>query len=169
MFQSIKAKLYFSFSIAIVVMILLAVSAFYFLNRTQAEIEQILDHDFHLITNALTLEKLLVDIETGERGYLLTGNESYLEPYENAAQTIDHIFERLQADVSDHPEQMKQLEQINHLVQVWLEWAVRPHIEARQGRSLEQALNRINLDSGRQYMDQIRQELAAFIQTKVAI
>jgi signal transduction histidine kinase len=45
--------------------------------------------------NLLETMALVVDAETGERGYLLTGKEEYLEPYNAALPKIDHSFHRL--------------------------------------------------------------------------
>ena len=45
--------------------------------------------------NLLETMALVVDAETGERGYLLTGKEEYLEPYTAALPKIDHSFSRL--------------------------------------------------------------------------
>jgi CHASE3 domain sensor protein len=45
--------------------------------------------------NLLETMALVVDAETGERGYLLTGKEEYLEPYTAALPKIDHSFHRL--------------------------------------------------------------------------
>lgn len=36
-----------------------------------------------------------VDVETGQRGYLLTGEKAYLEPYNNAIKTIDQEMNQL--------------------------------------------------------------------------
>src|ERR1700748_1638785 len=44
----------------------------------------------HDVINALdTLLSMMQDAETGQRGYLLTGNEKYLQPYEEALSKVD--------------------------------------------------------------------------------
>src|SRR5690606_34499561 len=47
----------------------------------------------------------LVDAETGQRGYLLTQDRQYLEPYQNAVATIDRTYQRLLHMVADTPGQ----------------------------------------------------------------
>ncbi len=50
-----------------------------------------------------TLLSQLKDAETGQRGFLLTGNPAYLEPYDAARQRLDADFKRLeQAPLPDN-------------------------------------------------------------------
>ena len=51
--------------------------------------------------NLLETLALVVDAETGERGYLLTGKEEYLEPYNAAVPRIDNAFHRLREMLVD--------------------------------------------------------------------
>jgi two-component sensor histidine kinase len=53
------------------------------------------------------------DLENGERGYLLTNDESYLEPYRAAKDSIGKIHENLKELVSDYPKQLAIVESIN--------------------------------------------------------
>ncbi len=48
--------------------------------------------------NNLTLLRLMVDAESGQRGYLLTGRNEYLEPYDTAVQEL----RRLVAELDDY-------------------------------------------------------------------
>ena len=52
--------------------------------------------------NLLEMLSLIVNAETGERGYLLTGNEEYLEPYNTAVPKIDNAFHRLREMLVDN-------------------------------------------------------------------
>jgi CHASE3 domain sensor protein len=61
--------------------------------------------DYAAVTHAYTvagqveaLMNRVTDGETGERGYLITGREDYLEPYNTFTSTIDHLYAEL-ADV----------------------------------------------------------------------
>src|ERR1700735_752244 len=49
------------------------------------------------------------DAETGQRGYLLTGNESYLQPYSAAAQEMGARLDALQRLTLDNPTQQDRL------------------------------------------------------------
>ena len=45
---------------------------------------------------------LIVDAETGQRGYLLTGKEEYLAPYTSAVPKVDGVFNRLREIAGRH-------------------------------------------------------------------
>ena len=63
----------------------------------QAWVEHTLDVRSQLLRTLATLQ----DAETGERGFLLTNDESFLEPYEAAIRAIDEQFDKLGKAVSD--------------------------------------------------------------------
>jgi len=57
------------------------------------------------------------DAETGQRGYLLTGNESYLEPFVSADASISNVTKQLRDLTADDPVQARRIEQALLLVQ----------------------------------------------------
>ena len=44
------------------------------------------------------------DVETGQRGYVLTGDEHYLDPVEIGMRRLDDTFEALRAMLADRPQ-----------------------------------------------------------------
>lgn len=72
------------------------------------------------------LDKLIasmVDMENGQRGYTMTGDESFLESYKSGAETFDGTFEKLISATSDNQEQQESLQQIKELKDSWVEMA----------------------------------------------
>jgi len=68
----------------------------------------------------LTLDEVLarlVDAETGQRGYLLTGDEAYLEPYREAIKNLDQVMGRLKVLNADNPNQRKYLQALEPLIE----------------------------------------------------
>src|SRR3954447_20453123 len=59
----------------------------YLLSTTQS-----VDHTDNVIAHADHLQKLLVDMETGLRGYLVTGSPVFLDPYRQAVVSLDTAF-----------------------------------------------------------------------------
>jgi len=70
------------------------------------------EHSERVIGNAQELRKLAVDMETGMRGYLLTGEESFLAPYRLAKPKIATNLNILGELVADNPEQIDRLRNI---------------------------------------------------------
>jgi len=61
-------------------------------------------------TNTSDVLKHLIDMETGQRGYLLTGDCSYLQPYTDAKSTIATDFAALRAGLAHRTEHELSLE-----------------------------------------------------------
>ena len=65
----------------------------------------------------------MVDMENGQRGYTMTGDESFLESYKSGVETFDGTFEKLISATSDNQEQQESLQQIKELKDSWVEMA----------------------------------------------
>jgi signal transduction histidine kinase len=79
-----------------------------------------LEHSHTAITLGQKTEKLLVDMETGARGYLLTGLEEFLEPYRKAKPQIEPSLIRLEKLVARRPDQLRRLAEISERDKSWL-------------------------------------------------
>ncbi len=51
----------------------------------------------------------MLDAETGQRGYLLTGNDRYLEPYDKALASVQQDLDNLRNQFLDSPDDMQEL------------------------------------------------------------
>ena len=105
------------------------------------------------------LETRLVDAETGQRGYLLTGDEAYLEPYRAAIKIIDEIMPRLKNLTSNDPNQQQQIQRLEPLIDSKLA-ELQKTIELRQRGEIAGANQLVLQGSGKQWMDQIRGVMA---------
>ncbi|MFO1082714.1 MAG: CHASE3 domain-containing protein [Reyranellaceae bacterium] len=97
----------------------------------------------------------LLDAETGQRGYLLTGEDPYLEPYNRAAASLDRELERLRRAVVADATASRAVEQLVPLVEAKMAELAGTVAEKRAGRS-DAALARLQSDQGRRLMDQAR-------------
>lgn len=52
------------------------------------------------------LKEIILDAETGQRGYLLTGNERYLEPYKNAINQVNQQLDKLRTTFTPYKDQL---------------------------------------------------------------
>lgn len=66
-----------------------------------------------------SLQRSLIDMETGMRGYLLTGNKSYLEPYHSSEALLPSQFNLLKEYMRNKPEQLKRVKEIEDLHFKW--------------------------------------------------
>jgi len=100
--------------------------------------------------------KDLTDMETGQRGYLLTGNPSYLQPYIDAKGRIGTDFADLRAGLSNRAEsersQVSQLESLATSKQAEMELS----ISLRQQGYRHRAFMLVDSNEGMEYMDRAR-------------
>ena len=75
--------------------------------RSQDAVEQ-MTHGQNTRSAVNTLLQSMLDAETGQRGYLLTGNETYLEPYDKAVATVQTNLDRLRNQFMDSPDDMQE-------------------------------------------------------------
>ncbi|MBT2295922.1 response regulator [Pseudomonas fluorescens] len=80
-------------------------------------------HTDRVINNANEALKLSVDLETGMRGYLLTGDEHFLDPYEVAKPRIAVALETLLELTADNPVQVDRLRKVQALQMEWANYA----------------------------------------------
>ena len=104
------------------------------------------------------LEELLSDMkdaETGQRGYILTGQESYLEPYQAVVGNIDQKIAELKDLIVDQPSQQKQFATLESLIAAKLA-ILKQTIYLRQNQGFDAALQLIQTNQGKYLMDNIR-------------
>ncbi|CAN5598469.1 hypothetical protein BH10BAC4_BH10BAC4_19860 [soil metagenome] len=68
-------------------------------------------HNYKVIQASTRLLSLLKDVEIGHRGYLITTDKSFLQPYEEAMTDINHDIDTLRLLVKDNPRQLEILQQ----------------------------------------------------------
>src|SRR5713101_4540924 len=124
-----------------------------------AEADAWQNHTYEVLNTLNVTVARLVDAETGQRGYLLTGEDSYLEPYRAAIKNIDQTIGNLKSLTSDNPNQQKRIQLLEPLVEKKVTELQRT-IDLRKNEGLA-AANRVVLEgSGKHWMDQIRAVVA---------
>jgi signal transduction histidine kinase/CHASE3 domain sensor protein len=100
-----------------------------------AELEKqfvrLVQHDLKLADDAEQLLRMMVDLETGKRGYLLTGDRSFLAPYEQARQDIEGLLSEAQ-DVAEDGMEDERVSAFGRLVHDWIANVSEPQIRARE-------------------------------------
>ncbi len=107
----------------------------------------------------------VVGAETGQRGFLLTSNPAYLQPFEQARVAVPRQFEALDRLTADDPVQAARTANLKPLIARKFEEMDQTIAYTRAGRQ-EEALAIINSDAGFQLMKSIRDELTAILDTE---
>ncbi len=100
--------------------------------------------------------KDVTDMEAGQRGYLLTGNESYLQPYADAKGRIEMDFANLRAGLSTRTQRERSLESQLESLATSKQAEMGRSISLRQQGYRLRSFKLIDTDEGKGYMDAIR-------------
>ncbi|HSJ75432.1 MAG TPA: CHASE3 domain-containing protein, partial [Gemmatimonadales bacterium] len=135
--------------------ILLIGLAFMVMVRRNNAAQRWVDHTQAVLRSADQVIATLVDAETGQRGYLLTGRESYLGPYNTGIKAHVAALDRLRALTLDNPAQQHRLDTL-------AAWSVRKRtellrtIDVHRNAGAGAALAIVESGQGRATMDSIR-------------
>ncbi|UXH77350.1 CHASE3 domain-containing protein [Roseateles amylovorans] len=122
-----------------------------FLTRTSYEVT----HTHQALATIDGLLSAMKDAETGQRGFLLTGDDSYLEPYRSAVTEVPRMIVQLRALIRDNPSQQSRLNQaaimMDNLLQLHKE-----RIDTRKAAGEDAAMRLVRMGDGKRRMDELR-------------
>ncbi len=141
--------------------------------RKVATSVQWVSHTHEVMTHLEQVVSTLKDAETGQRGYLLTGERVYLEPYEQALSRIPGQLERLRALTIDNPPQTAhalKLEQLaGERLAVLRQGIDRFQAEPDKNRALLLSRQYLLQGEGKRVMDLARDEVYGMLQLERAL
>ncbi len=125
------------------------------------------DHTHEVLASAARILAHAVDMETGMRGYLLAGEEDFLEPYSAGKAAFFKDIQALQKTVDDNPPQVARLKEAEVLIGDWIEQVVEPAFSLRE--RVNSGLDRldaiddyVSAKKGKKYFDAFRAKIAEF-------
>jgi CHASE3 domain sensor protein len=114
-----------------------------------------------VLAQIAAVAQALTDMETGQRGYLLTGDESYLQPYMDAKARIGTEFASLRDAFSERPEEERSSEAQLETLAASKQEEMERTITFRQKGYRHRAFVLVNTNEGKEYMDRARTLLAS--------
>ncbi len=112
--------------------------------------------------SAVAVRTSLQDMETGQRGFLLTGDEAYLDPYNSARDSVMEDFERLSAVLAPYTQAQEPMQRMRGAIQDKLA-EMDTTISLRRQDRLDEAVAIMRTDRGKAAMDEMREVLNAII------
>ena len=119
-------------------------------------------HSYRVLGTLKDLAIALRDAETGQRGFVLTGKDEYLAPYDAARDRIGVVQGEIQRLTGDNPVQQQRLRDLAPVIQHKLEELAQT-VQARRDGGLDAALRIIGSDAGRSYMRDAETSLASML------
>jgi len=115
-----------------------------------------------ITTSAIRLEKLVVDVQNGVRGYAITGNARFLEPYKAAVRALPGQQDEFEALASGQPRQRKRAHELNAMILDYVTYFADPVLQFTN----RQAAKLASSDEGQRQADDIRKQFGKFIRAE---
>jgi signal transduction histidine kinase/CHASE3 domain sensor protein len=136
----------------------------------EAQFERLVSHDLKLADDAEVLLRIMSDLETGKRGFLLTGDRSFLEPYEQGRHDLELVLANAQATAENGKED-ERVAAFGRLVREWIATVSEPQIQARAaGHPVVDpemtAAGKTRTDEMRNILDELRKEARDAAETR---
>ena len=120
-----------------------------------------------ILTEIQAILSTMKDAEAGQRGYVITGKENYLEPYNRALNDIFQQQRRLRGLIQE-PSVVRQLAPLDEQIAARLT-SLRETVELRRSHGLDAAQERILTGEGKRKMDDIRATIAQLDKSERAL
>lgn len=147
-------KLGVGFGFAGLVLLVIGMTG-YFSTHRLIENDKLVSHTHQVRRDLSELLSELKDAETGQRGFVITGIESFLSPYLSAVEQIKTTYEHLRSLTSDNPDQQRRLERLKPLIDAKLAELKRT-IDMRRKDGLELTAKLVSDGEGMELMDDMR-------------
>src|SRR6266853_1799622 len=134
-------KLGAGFALAGIALLVVAMAGYRNIHRL-VENDRWVNHTHQTRVALADLLSALKDAETGQRGYVITGIDSFLEPYQAALTSVDKAFDEVRNLTADNAEQQRRLESARPLIDAKLA-ELKLTIDQRRTRGFEVAANTV--------------------------
>src|SRR5579859_1603379 len=152
---SMEPRTFAGFVVAIAAVVVIAVLSYDSLKLTERSAAS-LTRAVEVLGQIQALMSMIKDAETGQRGFLLTGRESYLEPYTAAKQALPGELARLRILLADDSAQRGRLESLQSLAADKMQ-ELEETVDLKRAGKADAALATVLTDRGKSAMDRIRQ------------
>ena len=150
----------------LILLILLAGVAYYSID-TIIETDRAVDRTNTVLSNAAAIVRSAVDMETGMRGYLLSGKDEFLEPYHDGEKKTFNGIVTLQKLVEDNTMQVKRQDEAQDILRQWRKNVAQPNITLHQqiggAKTMNHMARLVGEAKGKVFFDKFRAQIKTFI------
>ncbi len=163
-------------SVAVVILaMMIGVSTIVYIGiRQSSEREQWVRHTQQVINASDEILIQLINMETGYRGFLITGDAKFLEPYNNGLQRYQQLQTETQTLVNDNSRQVARFQELDRVVRSWREDVVNPGMVLRRSvntgaMEISQISDYESTGAGKRYFDDMRARLTEIRTTEAGL
>ena len=169
LFKNLKIgqKLFLGFGT--VTMLFLVIMGYTYINfEKESKAIDINFHTYNVIRESNDTLISLINMETGARGFALTGKDDFLQPFNEGKIDYEKHYSNIKNLTSSNAAQQKRLENLQKSYEVWLNWENENIVEGRKKVNagqikLEDLIKAAQTGNGKKEMDNIRSILSDVI------
>ena len=115
-----------------VIVIIFLVGVFLLVTLRDHYQDSLRTHTIEVMRLGSLIENDIAGLESGHRGYLLSANENYIEPFEKKRDLISQRIDDLAVLILENPRQRKRVIKVQEVVQKWIDTVATPEMSARR-------------------------------------
>ncbi|GHC24552.1 hypothetical protein GCM10010082_16450 [Kushneria pakistanensis] len=170
---SIRQRLYLSFG-AVVLILVALVTTILITTHGLEKASRWSEHSTEVRDRLADAASALIDMETGERGFLLTGDEASLAPYHHGADVFEKSLALLTTLTADNPTQQQRLARLGSMEREWQKVEVTPALALRRavqpdGTGMSAVVDFEQQATGKTQMDGMRVVMAELDEAEQAL
>jgi methyl-accepting chemotaxis protein len=163
-------KLMLSFGIVLLLVLISTLASLSSMQKMQSAVE-LNEETYNVIRSGNLLAEDLMNIESGERGFVITGQDSFLAPYVEGKKGAAEEFSQLKSLTRNNSAQLALVMAVEKSYQQWLENVIEPAVEQRRAAGedpvkRQQVIAFVSEGKGKMYMDKIRADLNDFMEVE---
>jgi len=151
---SFRNQVLLGFAVSIVLVFVVGIFSYKSISQLESDTTWV-DHTQKVIRTSNGVLQLMIDAETGMRGYSATGKKAFLDPYNNALPRIQTDLNELRVLILDNPLEVRRVDTLATLVAAQLD-ILKTNIETRDTKGLDFMVQTDMLLNGKHNMDEIR-------------
>jgi len=150
-------KIALGFALSLVLLMAIGAVTYTSLNKLTST-SQWVTHTHDVLEHIAVVMSLLTDAETGQRGYVITGDEAFLEPYNIGSRDVLNVVKDLRKMTADNPHQQKRLDTVEQVMDTRLA-ELKQTIDLRRAGKFEETTKIVGRGEGKRSMDDLRRIL----------
>ncbi len=151
---SVGTKIGAGFGLSLIILLIIGISSYGSFTRTNDSV-QLRIHTYKVLQDLEGLLSSLKDAETGQRGFIITGEKKYLDPFNSAVAVVNQQIKDLRDLTSDNQNQQRRLDNLEPLITKKFN-ELNETIALRKDKGFQDAEKAVATDLGKQIMDDIR-------------
>ncbi|HTE02238.1 MAG TPA: response regulator [Mucilaginibacter sp.] len=161
---SFRQQVFVGFAISVILVFMVGLLSYRSIQQSKTD-AALVAHTQKVIKTSDNLLQMMLDAETGMRGYAATNNKAILEPYHTALLQISGDLDQMRELISDNNIQVRRIDTLTSLVGIQLN-ILKENIDARENKGLDYMLQNHMFVNGKNSMDRIRETVRNINETE---